>query len=420
MKRQTHPCIDVLRDPRTAVEFSRQVITNFSALKSESTSLHANQMHSFLKQSFLTVSSNSLPVRRAQRKQVWISDSTLTLIDKRQAARLEEDWETEKELSIIIRKSSRSDRQEWLRSLAGTGNWKSAKYLRKPPKSSQGRLKNIAGELVFSDARAETMAEYLEKIQWRVRPSALVLERQSIWSMLEVELGDIQVSEVYQAVKKLKYSKAAGCDNIAPEFFKALVSTSEELQLITDLCQLCWASKEVPYEWQVARVVAIFKKGDPAECANYRPISLLCIGYKLLASILLERLKQAGAEERIWSTQFGFKSGSGTADTLYLSRRLLDRIWAGSDSCGILLALDWAKAFDSLSPASLADALKRFGIPTSFIEMIHHIYNGRQFFVRDGDVTSKKHTQYFGISQGCPLSPFLFNHSDDYINRSCS
>ena len=40
--------------------------------------------------------------------------------------------------------------------------------------------------------------------------------------------------------------------------------------------------------------------------------------------------------------------------------------------------------------------------------MIHAIYDNRTFFVVDGGVSSKRHAQRNGISQGCPLSPFLF------------
>jgi hypothetical protein len=97
-------------------------------------------------------------------------------------------------------------------------------------------------------------------------------------------------------------------------------------------------------------VTAIFKKGDTASCENYRPISLLAIGYKLFAIILLQRLKLAGAEMRIWQTQFGFRSNRGTTDALFLTRRLLDATWAKKDGKLMLLALDWAKAFDSVSP----------------------------------------------------------------------
>ena len=65
--------------------------------------------------------------------------------------------------------------------------------------------------------------------------------------------------------------------------------------------------------------------GDPANCVNYRPISLLTMGYKLLATILLSRLKTGGAESRIWNSQFGFRSGVDTTDALFVMRRLFER-----------------------------------------------------------------------------------------------
>ncbi len=74
----------------------------------------------------------------------------------------------------------------------------------------------------------------------------------------------------------------------------------------------------------------------------------------------------------------------------------------------IFLALDWAKAFDSISPACLSKALLRFGIPEPFIEMVNNIYDRRSFFVADSGQESDMHVQHFGISQGCLLSPFLF------------
>ena len=117
-----------------------------------------------------------------------------------------------------------------------------------------------------------------------------------------MELGSITLIEVKQAISKLKRRKAAGIDGSPPEFFQALAATSEGLEQIRQLIQICWDSKDLPNDWQTARVQSIFKKGDPSDCNNYRPISLLCIGYKLLATILLLRLKAAGAEARIWST----------------------------------------------------------------------------------------------------------------------
>ena len=113
---------------------------------------------------------------------------------------------------------------------------------------------------------------------------------------------------------------------------------------------------------------------------------------------MLSRLKEAGAEARIWPTQFGFKSKSGTSDALFILRRLLDQVWEASDSSMIMLALDWAKAFDSISPVALLQARQRFGIPQSFIDMVGKIYTNRRFFVTDSGEKSQAHQQLFGIS----------------------
>ncbi|CAE7208504.1 pol [Symbiodinium sp. KB8] len=139
------------------------------------------------------------------------------------------------------------------------------------------------------------------------------------------------------------------------------------------------------------------------------PISLISAAYKLFAVALLNRLKNAGAESRLSSTQFGFRSQRGSSDAILIARRLLEDAWSRKDSSLILMALDWAKAFDSISPTSLAMALERFGVPPSFINIVASIYSDRKFTVRDCGCTSNKYDQHHGISQGCPLSPFLFS-----------
>ena len=56
----------------------------------------------------------------------------------------------------------------------------------------------------------------------------------------------------------------------------------------------------------------------------------------------------------------------------------------------------------------LMNALERFGVNTSMREAIANIYKERFFCVRDGGELSEPRPQNAGISQGCPLSPFLF------------
>ena len=100
--------------------------------------------------------------------------------------------------------------------------------------------------------------------------------------------------------------------------------------------------------------------------------------------------------------QFGFKSKSGTCEALFLLRRVLDDVWASNEDSVVIVALDWAKAFDCISPEGLLDALRRFGLPSCYLSIIKNIYCDRQFYVNDMGETSKHHTQHHGISQGCP------------------
>lgn len=160
--------------------------------------------------------------------------------------------------------------------------------------------------------------------------------------------------EVRIAASRLKRNKAIVPDKIPAEYWKAICSDEEASGWATELCNACWEQKEMPAHWSVARVTALFKKGDPALCENYRPISLTCLGYKLLVTILLLRLRRAGAEARNWSTQFGFRSGVGTADALFMARRRIEPAQSTKDGTAVLLALDWAKAFDGICPNTLA------------------------------------------------------------------
>jgi len=178
--------------------------------------------------------------------------------------------------------------------------------------------------------------------------------------------------------------------------------------MLTDFLNLCWESKGVPAEWHEAFVTVIYKKGAIDQCENYRPISLLNIGYKTFAALMLARLVEAGAEERLSSAQFGFRSKCFTVDAVFVLLRRLDTAIAQRNGKLVVLALDWQKAFDSIDPDAMIAALRRFGLPNHVLEMIRAIYSDRHFRVRDCGHTSRSRPQGAGISQGCPLSPFLF------------
>ena len=73
-----------------------------------------------------------------------------------------------------------------------------------------------------------------------------------------------------------------------------------------------------------------------------------------------------------------------------------------------LIAVDFEKAFDSVSHEFLLKALKLFGFGPSFCSWVETLYNGICSCVMNGGTS----TGYFdisrGVRQGDPLSPYLF------------
>jgi hypothetical protein len=117
---------------------------------------------------------------------------------------------------------------------------------------------------------------------------------------------------------------------------------------------------------------------------------------------------EAGADERISPSQFGFTRKRSTEDALYCARRAIEKAWAHRGGAVHLLALDWRMAFDSINSESLISALKRFGLPSHILKIVCAVYTDRCFNVNECGVLSELRTQDSGICQGCPLSPFLF------------
>ena len=180
---------------------------------------------------------------------------------------------------------ARKDKRAWLCDLIGSGAWDALKQIRKPPKPCQGRLRGANGDLVDSNERAGVFARYLQDVQWHRRDSCLV--QGPPLKHLDVFLGDISLVELLNAVKRMKKNKASGPDAHPLEFWYVVLnqargSSLEGAQFLVDYCNAIWHQASVPTAWHLQRVALIYKKGDPAECSNYRPICLLNAAYKYL------------------------------------------------------------------------------------------------------------------------------------------
>ena len=63
-----------------------------------------------------------------------------------------------------------------------------------------------------------------------------------------------------------------------------------------------------------------------------------------------------------------------------------------------MLALDWAKAFDSINPEVLVSALRRLGVGEMMATLISNVYQQRKFREVDEHQLSSERLQSAGVA----------------------
>jgi len=104
---------------------------------------------------------------------------------------------------------------------------------------------------------------------------------------LEEEPPDILDTEL--AIQSMNNNKSPGIDNIPVELYKS--GGGLLFNKIHSLIKRIWKEEKMPTGWKTNIIVPIYKsRGDKLQCKNYRGISLLCTGYKILTTVLNNRL----------------------------------------------------------------------------------------------------------------------------------
>ena len=159
---------------------------------------------------------------------------------------------------------------------------------------------------------------------------------------------------------------------------------------------------------QTKGVIVLLPKGgaDNQSAKGYRPISLTCCDYKMCASVLACRL-QTVIRQIVSPDQTAYIKGRG----IYQNLRLIDDVIWGCDAenvSGAIMALDFSKAFDSVSKQYMFETLKTFNFHPEFIKWVEVLNSQTKSCVSNyGHLTSWFFLKR-GLRQGCPLSAMLF------------
>ncbi len=121
-----------------------------------------------------------------------------------------------------------------------------------------------------------------------------------------VQEGLITHDEVIKAIGKLNTGKTPGCDGITAEFDHKMAQ--QVTPFLTASYSKAFRTRHLSASQCLVIVILLYKRGDRLDTANYRPISLTNMDYKILAYVLVNCIQMA-LEDVISPAQTAYMPG---------------------------------------------------------------------------------------------------------------
>jgi len=122
--------------------------------------------------------------------------------------------------------------------------------------------------------------------------------------------------ELTTALRRLRPGKSPSLDSIFPGFI--LHARPPLKSWICDFLTSCMRQLNIPKIWRRTLIVAIPKQEKPlGGPKSYRPISLLCVPFKILERLIYARVEPI-IDPLLPQEQAGFRRGRSTVDQVTL------------------------------------------------------------------------------------------------------
>ena len=260
-------------------------------------------------------------------------------------------------------------------------------------------LKDRNGDIIKC---RDKMVKRVEEFYQGLYSSSIRVE--SVNASVDVSsVPEVTSEEVRFALKSMKRGKAPGDDGISVDLLKD--AGTEVHCRLAQLYTQCIRKESVPESWCNAIVILLYKKGDPKDLSNYRPISLLSNVYKVFSKILTNRLAKL-LDENQPREQAGFRSGYSTIDHLQTMNQLIEKTTEYNKPL-CLAFVDYEKAFDSVEQTAILNSMRKQGANEHIVRLLQNIYANGTAVIRLHKDTERIKIEK-GVRQGDTISPKLF------------
>jgi exonuclease III len=285
-------------------------------------------------------------------------------------------------------------------------------------------LRSLTGDLLPPGPRqAQAMVQHLAGVSSAAAPEPAALQavlaamaggpRLDEAAAAPLEEVEITVAEVAAALKRARPGKAPGPDGLPVEVYRRAGACLRPL--LARLFTAVGRVQRLPTGFLHGAVTCLYKAGDAADPANYRPITLLNTDYRLWAKVLANRLLPVAAEV-VSPSQTAFLKGRSIGDNVHLLQ-LAPHVLAAERRAALVAFLDIRKAYDTLSRPFLAAVLGAAGLGGHFRGLVSLMLGDTQACAVVNGYVSQPVGFAAGVRQGCPLAPLLYLFAGEALHR---
>lgn len=182
-------------------------------------------------------------------------------------------------------------------------------------------------------------------------------------------ISQVEATGMKKALFSMHPNKFLGLDGISPDFYQKLWGiVGGDL---FDLARKFFAEGELKDDIGDTNIALIPKKKNPRNMMNLRPISLCNVSYKIISTVLANRLKLM-LSNLISEIQSAFIPGRFITDNIMVSYEVMHYMKHKTQgkTGGMALKLDMSKAYDCVEWRFLRETFKQMGFSVHSMKMM--------------------------------------------------